>query len=210
MRDNDAGADARLCGWTDPPLSHLGRAQVAHLCERLAGEPPAEALYASPLLRARSTAQAIACALGIPVLVRGGLREINCGVLDGRPIRDVRRRYPALWRRNMEQTDSGFAWPGGESYAAFRERCLGAVGRIAAAHPGGRVLVVTHAGVITQVVGALHGAGPAEWGKFRVGNASVTEVEWWGDRPLPAPDGVRAPDDAQVVPRRAGGVRARA
>ena len=92
----------------------------------------------------------------------------------------MQRRYPRPWRRNLAQTDQAFCGPGGESYRAFRARCLAAIRQIAAAHPGQRVLVVTHAGVITQVVGALAGTSAARWGAFRTANANITELRWWG------------------------------
>jgi alpha-ribazole phosphatase/probable phosphoglycerate mutase len=43
------------------------------------------------------------------------------------------------------------------------------------------VLVVTHAGVISQILGALRGVRPARWEPLRPGNASLTSVTWQGD-----------------------------
>jgi broad specificity phosphatase PhoE len=106
------------------------------------------------------------------------LREIGCGGVDGWTLARVRRRFPRLWAANLARADERFRWPGGESYREFRARCLRAIRRIAAAHLGARVVVVTHAGVITQVLAAIHGIAPARWDAFRVGNASVTVVRW--------------------------------
>ena len=178
VADNDAGEHARLCGWTDPPLSPLGRWQVEALQAQLARGPAAAAVYASPLLRARDTAHAVADALALPLRLRRSLREIGCGAVDGWPLGQVQRRYPELWAANLAQTDAAFHWPQGESYQAFRARTLRVVGRIAAAHPGERVVVVTHTGVITQLLGVLHGTSAARWDAFRVGNASITELRW--------------------------------
>ena len=191
--DNTPGRGARLLGWTDAPLSEQGREQVMQLTRRLAAEPP-DALYASPLRRARETALPLAVALGLPLWTRTGLREIHCGALDGLPVAQVRRDHPALWRRNMAQADDGFSWPEGESYRDFRARCLRTIRRIAAAHSGQRVAVVTHAGVITQVLGALHGTAPAQWEAFRAGNASLTVVRWTG-APGGAPGTLERYDD---------------
>ena len=52
VADNDCGTGARLCGWTDPPLSPLACAQALRLRARLAAEPPFAAAYTSPLRRA--------------------------------------------------------------------------------------------------------------------------------------------------------------
>ncbi len=145
------------------------------LRERLRIDPPPSAVYASTLRRAAETA---AGAAPIAPLLADSLREINCGVLDGEPLAEIQARHPDLWRRNLAQDDENFSWIGGESYRQFRERVLGAVNAIAARHEGERVLVVTHAGVISQVMGALAGASAARWEDFRPGYASITEIDW--------------------------------
>jgi broad specificity phosphatase PhoE len=106
------------------------------------------------------------------------LREISCGELDGMALGEVQQRFPELWKANLRQDDFNFCWPGGESYRGFRKRCLETVQAIARRHRGGSVALVTHAGVITQIVGFLHGANPAEWARFRPGNTGLTEVMW--------------------------------
>lgn len=176
--DNDLGADAHLCGRLDATLSPLGREQVRRLRDRLAAEPAVHAIYASPLPRALQTAETIAGVVGERLRLYRGLQEISCGELEGWRIADVQRCYPQLWQRNAAQSDETFLWPGGESYRAFRRRCLRSIQRISGAHHGERVLIVTHAGVISQLLGALHGISAARWGEFRAGNASLSEVEW--------------------------------
>jgi broad specificity phosphatase PhoE len=109
------------------------------------------------------------------------LREIDCGDVDGMPVGDVEARYPERWRANLRQEDDHFRWPGGESYQELRERCLAAVRAIAGAHRGQRVMVFTHAGVISQLLGAIHGLGAARWESFRPSNASLTYIDWQGD-----------------------------
>jgi alpha-ribazole phosphatase/probable phosphoglycerate mutase len=94
------------------------------------------------------------------------------------PIRQVQQCYPREWAQNESQSDPEFRWPGGESYREFRERVLGAMERIATYHHPARVLVVTHAGVISQVVGWVNGESPARWEPFRPRNTSVTEMRW--------------------------------
>ena len=94
------------------------------------------------------------------------------------PLREVQRRFPDLWEANLRQDDPKFRWPGGESYIAFRRRCIDTLHRIVTAHRGGSVALITHAGVISQVIGFLFGTGPAEWERFRAGNTAVTELVW--------------------------------
>ncbi|AUX32096.1 MULTISPECIES: histidine phosphatase family protein [Sorangium] len=178
---NRAGTASPMSGWTDTPLDARGREEAEALGRRLARGPAFDAVYASPLSRALETARIAAGAWG-PVRTHDGLREIGCGDVDGAPIEEVKARHAALWEANLRQDDDDFRWPGGESYRELRARSLAAIGAIAAAHPGQRVLVVTHAGVIGQILGALHGVPAARWEPFRPGNASLTSLAWQGDR----------------------------
>ncbi|WP_461169334.1 histidine phosphatase family protein [Arthrobacter sp. Z1-15] len=71
-----------------PGLTELGLAQAAALPEALAGEP-IDAVYASNLVRTQLTADPLAAALGLPVEVREGLREVSAGSLEMRNDRDA-------------------------------------------------------------------------------------------------------------------------
>lgn len=167
--------DALMCGRHDVPLSPSGLAQVESLRYRLSVEPPFDAVYSSPLRRALQTSAAARNRQ--PRRLRS-LAEICCGRLDGMPIAAVKRNFPDVWARNEAQDDENFCWPGGESYRRFRNRVLRAVMQIARAHAGQRVLMVTHAGVINQVLGTIAGQSAARWSNFRPHNASITRVLW--------------------------------
>jgi broad specificity phosphatase PhoE len=119
--------------------------------------------------------------LGIKPRRWPSLREICCGVLDGWPVAEVEQVYPDLWQANLSRSDDDFGWPGGETYRGFRNRVLRAIRRIARLHRGGRVAVVTHAGVISQIIGSLAGQPAARWQLFRPAPASLTELRWHGD-----------------------------
>jgi broad specificity phosphatase PhoE len=171
---------ARVSGWTDFPLSPLGQRQARALRRRLLLAPP-DVIYTSPLQRARATADILAGLAPTPAQPLDDLREIHCGDADGRPLLEAQEHFPEIWAANLRQEDESLRWPGGESYREFRDRCLDAVRRIAESHPGERVLIVTHAGVICQVMGTIHGRSPASWDSFRPGNCSLTEIEWRGE-----------------------------
>jgi broad specificity phosphatase PhoE len=174
---NDPQA-ACLSGQTDIPISRRGREEIAQLQRRLLGSTPFDAIYSSPLRRAHETAAALAeIGLGHIHTCRL-LQEINCGELDGCPLEQVRSRFPDLWAANLRQDDEHFRWPGGESYREFRTRCLRAVDLITRAHPAGRIALVTHAGVISQLLGHLAGARPARWARARPGTTALTYLEW--------------------------------
>lgn len=168
---------AVLQGRADLPLSPLGWRQVGLLQRRLRGGPRFATIYSSPLRRARDTALALSVAGLGPLHFCPELQEIDCGHLDGRPLDEVQRSYPDLWAANLRQTDEDFCWPGGETYREFRNRCVDTVVTLASRHRR-RIALVTHAGFIGQILGALAGASPARWEPFRPGNTAITEIEW--------------------------------
>ena len=108
-------------GVPGPGLTELGQAQAAALPEALEGEP-VDGIFASNLLRTQLTAQPLAAALGLPVNIRPGLREISAGSLEMRNDRDAVIAYLKTvysWVRG----DLGVHMPGGpnghETFARF-------------------------------------------------------------------------------------------
>ncbi|MFO7178604.1 MAG: histidine phosphatase family protein, partial [Pseudomonadota bacterium] len=178
---NMAGLSARMSGLTDLPLTDQGVREARATARALAREPRPDVIYTSPLARARTTAGILAEVLPAPLVVEPSLCEIDCGDADGLPLSEVQRRYPEAWARNLSQNDPDFRWPSGESYREFRARVLAGTRRIAAAHRGERVLVVTHAGVVSQLIGFHFGVGPERWELFRPRNCSITELAWYRD-----------------------------
>lgn len=139
-------AQARIQGHADIPLNDTGRWQARRMAGALAHEDIA-AIYSSDLLRASQTAEALAAQAGVGVVHDGGLRERGFGHFEGMTFADIEARWPeqALrWRRR----DPAFAPEGGESLQDFRERCVAAARRLAAAHPGQAIALVAHGGVM--------------------------------------------------------------
>jgi broad specificity phosphatase PhoE len=170
---------ALLCGSHDAALSECGRAQVERLRCRLASDNFG-ALYSSPLQRAVETARAAPDPLLNDMRVLRSLAEIHCGAVEGMPLEHIRHSMPDYWRRNEAQDDDSFCWPRGETYSKFRSRVLRAIRAIARVHAGQTVLVVTHAGVVSQILGALCAQPAARWENFRPGNTAITELLWRG------------------------------
>lgn len=175
---NDEGLSVRMSGRTDLPLSAEGWAQAKLLGDwfrlTFTNPPP---VYASPLRRALDTA-ATMTAGRVSVRCEADLQEIDCGRADGQTIESVRQTLPMLWAANMKQSDDDFRWPGGESYRELRARVVAAADRLATVHAGSTIVIVTHAGVISQLIGSVLGTSPARWGDNRPDNASITELLW--------------------------------
>lgn len=146
---SEANLQRRFAGQLDSPLSELGREQAREAAQRLADESIAIA-YASPLRRARSTAEVICAELGLDLHVADGLKEMCFGPWQGRPIDEAERRWPddfAHYRRAPSQ----FSLAGAETFPELQRRVVETVHTIARRHPGQRVLIVSH-GVATKVL----------------------------------------------------------
>lgn len=173
----------RLCGSFDLPLSQGGREALQTLVRRSAVRPAPDALFTSPLRRARDVAAALGRAWMLEPRPAAWAREIHCGELEGLPLDDVRRRFPELWARNEAQADDAFAWPGGERYDDFRARIIEGLRAVVDMHPGGRLAVVTHAGVISQVLGVIRSRPAAAWAPDRPQPLTATEISWHNGAP---------------------------
>ncbi len=172
-------AAMRLSGWTDTDLSPRGEVQVRLLAEHVnRAHPDLMALYASPLTRARRTAEAIGALTGHAPILQDDLREMYFGEMDGRPFEELHAAYGDLLKADEDAELDDFMWPSGESRSGFRERVRRAIGQIAAEHPGQTVGVVTHGGVIAVFLTILHGESSARWRTWVSPNASLTEVLW--------------------------------
>jgi len=164
----------RLQGWQDSPLSAAGRAQADALAARLAPER-IDLLVASDLGRTRATAAPIAARLGLAVEHDPGLRERCYGELEGKTWVEIEREHPAAHGR-LAARDAEYVIPGGESGTQFRDRVVGAFERLARAHAGTSIAVVTHGGVL-GIVYRHANAIPLEMPRaFGVPNAGVNRV----------------------------------
>ncbi len=167
-------------GSLDAPLTPRGRLQVAATAKRMAGVQqayPISAFYVSPLPCARSTAQAIAQAIGIEPQIDPELREFDLGDWEGRTFRDLKETED-LWTH--WSADPHFAPPNGESPRSFNRRVVEALQRLVQQHAGQTVLVVTHGGVICNVLATWLGAGPDAWRDWDPHNCAISILRWDG------------------------------
>lgn len=161
--ETDWNRDRRLQGQTDVPLNDAGRAQAAALARELAGTE-VDAVYSSDLARSLETARAIAEPHGLEVVTRAALRERHFGSWEGLTDEEIRARFP--------EAATG-PWGDAETHEQLTERVLAALHEIAASHPGGVVVVVTHGGPMGRIWLAC-GGSPDE--RPRVGNCDVHEI----------------------------------
>jgi probable phosphoglycerate mutase len=183
--ETDWNVAGRWQGHTDVPLNATGEAQALALAERLRGERIA-ALATSDLARARTTAEIVAGALGVPLaLADPDLREQRFGRFEGLTPRECEERYPGDWARYVADPRTGP--PGGESRAALLERVLRAV-QLAAARLPGPPLVVTHGGAIRALLASIppEPGAAGDGAPARIPNGGVVRVALAAGRPVAA------------------------
>lgn len=172
--ETDWNAASRLQGHTDIALNALGRRQAAALAEALRDEGLA-AVYASDLDRAWATASALAGPLGLPLRPEPGLRERRFGMLEGHTHAEIEARWPELARR-WRQRDPDFAPEGAERLRDFHARCLAAVDRLASAHAGQAIALVSHGGVLDSLYRAANHLGLDSPRCWPLGNAVINRL----------------------------------
>ena len=134
----------RAAGPADPPLAPLGRDQAAALASALEDET-VDALYASPLRRAVQTAEPTAAALGLDVVIDDELAEYDRASSEYVPLEELRAMGDPRWRQMVEV---GFVAVADVDAEAWMSQAVAAVERLIGAHPGQKVALVCHGGVI--------------------------------------------------------------
>ncbi|GAB4818808.1 hypothetical protein N2152v2_005854 [Parachlorella kessleri] len=147
-------------------------------------------MYTSDLLRTTQTAEAITAATGVPAVQQPQLRERHLGVIQGLTYREAEVQMPEAYRALMSHSTSERIPGGGESAEDLQDRVEAALNAIARAHPGQRVLVVSHGGFLYAAHRRATGHAPAS--KSINGALNVIRID-------PSPEGSKAPSSWAVV-----------
>lgn len=157
--------EGRAQGNTDVPLDEEGIQMAERAAERLQGEEW-DVIYASPLLRAKRTAEIIGKKHpGVDFLQDKRLGEIGGGLIEGTTEDERVNKWGLDWKNQ----DLGF-----EPEDVIISRGMSFVEEIKQKYPGKRVLVVSHGGFIRRLLSAL--VPTAEFSPS-IGNTSVSIVE---------------------------------
>ena len=156
-------------GPADPGLAELGIAQAARVADALRHDK-VDALYTSPSRRALETAAPLADALGMEPVLEAGIAEFDAADKSYVPIEELRASGDPRWHRLV----AGDLYSDTVDPVEFRARVVEAVERIAAAHPGGRAVLVSHSGCINAYAGHVLGVDTAIW--FAPAYCSITRI----------------------------------
>jgi len=169
-------AQGCFAGEIDPPLTGEGRRQ-ADAVAGVASGLGLEALYVSPKLRARMTAEPIERACTLQPIIDDGLREIAYGSWEGRNESEVEKTEPQAFTSWMRDP-ALFSPPGGESAFSVAARALPVLVRARREHASGHVMFVSHKATIRILVCALLDVPIARFReRFACPPASLTTFE---------------------------------
>ena len=177
--ETDWNRERRFQGGRDVPLSATGR-QQAESAARLLAATRLDAVWSSPLVRARDTAAIIAAPHGLAVQEAAAFREMGFGEWEGLTRDEVRERF-ADANRAWVETPHEATWSGAETLAAVRTRALAGLAALRAAHQGQTICLVTHGITGRLLILEALGLGPDRLWSFHLSSTGISELEFRDD-----------------------------
>ena len=166
-------AAARMQGQQDSDLNEVGRRQ-AEDHGRLLARLGLDALYVSPLNRARQTLAIVQRFVALDARADDRIKEWNCGLWSGHLRADVRKRWPAEWAA-LEADPYHYRGPGCENYPDMIARSRPFVDELLAS-PARQIAVISHGMIGRVMIGTLMGFGESEMLAFRQPNEVVYRI----------------------------------
>jgi len=157
----DWNVENRFQGHSDIPLNKVGEYQVTQAAEVLAGLNP-NRIISSDLIRAQSTAAALAKLTNLKVEINPGLRETNGGLWEGKTGSENRASHGEFFTRWYEGGDEP-AGVTGERRSDVAKRAVSVIEKETANFTG-TIVFVTHGGTVRSVLGSILKLPIEQWG----------------------------------------------
>ena len=156
--ETDWNRELRFQGRIDISLNDMGQLQAQRLKKRFAeasdhwltDNHKIQVVVSSVLQRAHQTAQPIAELMGFKSILLPGLQEQCYGIFEGLTAQEIKVQYPQAWAQWLA-FDSQVAVEGAESAQVFHDRVMQTMYDLAAQYKDGKVVVVTHGGVLDMI-----------------------------------------------------------
>ncbi|MEK7989996.1 MAG: histidine phosphatase family protein [Thiotrichaceae bacterium] len=180
--------EGRLQGHLDSQLTPKGIAQSKALGENLKHHD-FDAIYASDLTRTRVTAENVASEKHCSITLDPQLRERHLGIFQGHTRKELAEKFPEQAKQYLNYKPD-YVIPEGESLVKFCQRCMSCFNRLVAQHKQGKILIVTHGGVLTCLFKNVVGVPLGTPRNFVLLNTSLNvfshhkghwTLESWGD-----------------------------
>ena len=156
-------------------LADEGRRQAEIAAARIAALKQVDAIYSSPLERAKETAAPISAARGLRTRIDRGLFECDFGDWTGAELKKL-MKLPE-WQ-TVQRAPSTFRFPNGESFVEMQTRMVSTLDRLRLEHPGGTIVCVSHADTIKAAVAHALGTHIDLFQRIVISPASVTAITW--------------------------------
>lgn len=169
--------EGRMQGWSDSPLTELGRQQAVWLEERLE-DVKFHVVYSSPTGRAFKTAELVRGDRNIDIISADELREICLGDWEGLDQQQLKERYGEelfnFWNKPHLYKNAT-----GESFEDVRKRTFEFIKKIVQAHCNQNVLVVTHTMALKSLMSCIENKAVERiWDPPYIKQTSLTIVEF--------------------------------
>ena len=162
-------------------LAELGVQQAERAGERIAELAKVDAIYTSPMERARDTAAPIGKAVGLRPKVVKGLIECDFGDWTGAELKKL-MKLPE-WR-TVQKAPSTFRFPNGESFTEMQVRMVTTLDTLRAQHPGGLIVCVSHADPIKAAMAHALGTHLDLFQRIVISTCSISGIVWSTDGPV--------------------------
>ncbi|SHJ84420.1 alpha-ribazole phosphatase [Paramaledivibacter caminithermalis] len=173
--ESEMNRNNMYCGWTNSSLTEKGLRQAERVSEKLADEA-IDLIISSDLDRCFKTAAIINRLHRKTIIKETALRELNFGAWEGLTYHEICRDFPQEIKKWQEDFIN-FKIPEGESLLKMHKRVNKAFGRIINEHKEGKILIVSHSGVIRSILTQqLLGSIDGYW-KFKIKNCGITRME---------------------------------
>ncbi len=174
---NNLASPPRLQGsGVDLELSEAGKQQARCAADLLATHP-LTAIYSSPLMRARQTAEIIAGSHALPVQQIAAIQEIDVGQWEGRSWKEISQSDPEPYRRFIEDS-AKHGYLGGENMTDVLARCAPAITKLLERHCGEEIAVIAHNVVNRVYVASLLGVPLSRAREINQDNCGINVVRY--------------------------------
>ena len=157
----DWNVENRFQGHSDIPLNKVGEYQASEAAKVLAALRP-DRIISSDLLRAQSTAAALAQLTDIKVEINRNLSETDGGLWEGKLASENRASHGELFANWYEGGDEP-AGVTGERRSEVAKRAVSVIEK-ETANFSGTIVFVTHGGTVRSVLGSILKLPIAQWG----------------------------------------------
>ncbi|NWF92817.1 MAG: histidine phosphatase family protein [Syntrophaceae bacterium] len=163
-------------GRTDIPLNEIGIREAELAGEYLKGMD-IEAIYSSPLSRAKETALRIAHFFSLEVQPLEGITDMSFGKWEGRPLKEVQVDDAELYRQWREEPHL-VRLPGGETLDEVRVRAMAALEEVIESHPGRNIVLVSHRVVNKVIICGILGIDNSHFWQIGQDTAAINRIRF--------------------------------